>query len=310
MEHQYLIHNSKVMENQIILTKESSESDLRKYFEAILQLSESNEEFPVNLDEVWMLVYKRKDIAISALKKTFVQGIDYQVFRQKTENLEGGRPIDIYHLSTSCLEYFIARKVRPVFEVYRQVFHGIAKNTRPVFEIPKSFSEALLLAANQQKQIEEQQKMLDEKAKENKEQTVFIEQQGETIAQQEEEIKKSAPKVKYYDDVLNSNDLVTTSLIAKDLGMSAETLNRRLRDADIQYKQSNTWLLKSPYYTWNLGKLVTTPYMRSDGTQGSKDLWKWNQRGRLFINALVRCDYSVREAIKMIKGTRTGGIQQ
>lgn len=305
------------MENQIILNKESSESDLRKYFEAILQLSESNEEFPVNLDEVWPLVYIRKDVAVGALKKVFVEGIDYvakpienQSLRQNMERVWGGQNKVNYYLSTSCLEYFIARKVRPVFEVYRQVFHGIAKNTRPVFEIPKSFSEALLLAANQQKQIEEQQKMLDEKAKENKEQTVVIEQQGETIAQQEEEIKKSAPKVKYYDDVLNSNDLVTTSLIAKDLGMSAETLNRRLRDADIQYKQSKTWLLKSPYYTWNLGKLVTTPYIRSDGTQGSKDLWKWNQRGRLFINALVRCDYSVREAIKMIKGTRTGGIQQ
>ena len=28
-----------------------------------------------------------------------------------------------YNISVSCMEFFIARKVRPVFEVYRQVFH-------------------------------------------------------------------------------------------------------------------------------------------------------------------------------------------
>lgn len=35
----------------------------------------------------------------------------------------GGRPINEYKLSVSCLEYFIVKKVRPVFEVYRKVFH-------------------------------------------------------------------------------------------------------------------------------------------------------------------------------------------
>lgn len=30
-------------------------------------------------------------------------------------------------LSVPCLEFFIARKVRPVFEVYRKVFHKVAE---------------------------------------------------------------------------------------------------------------------------------------------------------------------------------------
>ena len=34
----------------------------------------------------------------------------------------GGRPVETYYLSIPCLEFFIARKVRPVFEVYRTVF--------------------------------------------------------------------------------------------------------------------------------------------------------------------------------------------
>ena len=35
-------------------------------------------------------------------------------------------------LSVPCLEFFIARKVRPVFEVYRQVFHKVASGDLPL----------------------------------------------------------------------------------------------------------------------------------------------------------------------------------
>lgn len=49
------------------------------------------------------------------------------------------------------MEFFIARKVRPVFEVYRQVFHHTINHS---FSIPQTYSDALLLAANQARQIE------------------------------------------------------------------------------------------------------------------------------------------------------------
>ena len=39
----------------------------------------------------------------------------------------GGRPVEKYYLTTSCLEFFIARKVRPVFEVYRRCLHAMAR---------------------------------------------------------------------------------------------------------------------------------------------------------------------------------------
>lgn len=48
------------METNLILSKESSESEIKRYFNAVLELSKSNNEFPINLDEVWMLVYGRK----------------------------------------------------------------------------------------------------------------------------------------------------------------------------------------------------------------------------------------------------------
>ena len=45
------------MAKKIILSKESSKSEIKAYFNAVLKLSQSDDEFPVNLDEVWPLVY-------------------------------------------------------------------------------------------------------------------------------------------------------------------------------------------------------------------------------------------------------------
>lgn len=134
----------KTMAN-IVLTKESSEKEIKAYFAAVLKLTESQNEFPVNLDEVWPLVYPRKDHAVRELKESFMKGIDYQVFPKNGENPQGGRPTDDYYLTVPCMEFFIARKVRPVFEVYRQVFHTTAKNVAAAVPAPK-LSEKLQVA--------------------------------------------------------------------------------------------------------------------------------------------------------------------
>ena len=120
------------------LTKQSTDQEIKAYFEEVLRMSRDSEEFPVNLDDVWPLVYSRKDKAVRALQSNdlFMQNVDYQVLPQNGENsgvlaqnggkVQNGRPTEIYMLSIPCLEFFIARKVRPVFEVYRQVFHKVA----------------------------------------------------------------------------------------------------------------------------------------------------------------------------------------
>lgn len=115
-------------EKATFLSLKSTNDEIRKYFIAVLNLSKSKEKYPVNLDDVWMLVYGRKQEAVRALtSEIFIQDIDYQLLRQNAQNPKGGRPTIEYHLSVSCLEYFIARKVRPVFDVYREVFHKTAE---------------------------------------------------------------------------------------------------------------------------------------------------------------------------------------
>lgn len=70
------------------LTKQSTDQEIKAYFENILRMSRDSEEFPVNLDDVWPLVYSRKDKAVRALQSNdlFMQNVDYQVLPQNGEN--------------------------------------------------------------------------------------------------------------------------------------------------------------------------------------------------------------------------------
>lgn len=177
-----------MVNNKFQLTKQSSDSEIKAYFIQVLNLSRSKEEFPVDLDEVWPLVFNFRADAVRALAKNnlFVKGIDYQVFSKNAENSEvlfhsknksseetsdnaktdkdgrnvGGRPQNTYMLSVPCLEFFIARKVRPVFEVYRQVFHkvaggGISLGNQVFQSVPMGLEETLAPLARYNTMIED-----------------------------------------------------------------------------------------------------------------------------------------------------------
>ena len=117
----------------IQLTKSSSSEEIKKYFNAVLRLAKASEEFPVNLDEVWPLVYENRADAVRALKRDFVEGEDYKPIRQnaapENQSFNPNPKID-YFLTVSCLEYFIVKKVRPIFEVYRKVFHKATEHAK------------------------------------------------------------------------------------------------------------------------------------------------------------------------------------
>lgn len=153
---------------ELILSKKSSESEIKSYFNAVLELSKSDNEFPINLDEVWMLIYSEKGKAVRALKENFIEGVDYNTFAQNGKTETGGYKVIEYHLTVSCMEFFIARKVRPVFEVYRQVFHKVAKHELSrkelalmVIQAEEEKERLALENEKQQKQIEKLQPKAD-----------------------------------------------------------------------------------------------------------------------------------------------------
>lgn len=158
----------------IILSKESSDNELKCYFEAVLKLSESDNQFPINLNDVWMLAYAEKCVAVRALKKNFIEGIDFVSLDQNVKRAIGGTVTHNYMLSTSCLEYFIARKVRPVFEVYRQVFHKTVKQKPQMQEALTKYDKLLNESLSQTEEGLRQIRNLNEQLWEEKARTEIV----------------------------------------------------------------------------------------------------------------------------------------
>lgn len=128
------------------------------------------------------------------------------------------------------------------------------------------------------------------------------EQQQVTIEIQTEEIKKAAPKVSYYDTHLQSVNTLTSTQVAKQIGMDAEKLNKKLKEAGLIYKQSGQWMLHSPYSSWGLHSTRTQTYTRSDGAVGTSTYTVWTAKGVRFIIAMSDSGWSIKRAIKYIKG--------
>lgn len=89
-----------------------------------------------------------------------------------------------------------------------------------------------------------------------------------------------APKARYYDIILQSNNAVPVSLIAKDYGMSAVSFNKLLYGLEIQYRVGRTWVLYQQYADKGYTQSQTHPI---NNGQQSVMYTCWTQRGRLFL---------------------------
>lgn len=103
-----------------------------------------------------------------------------------------------------------------------------------------------------------------------------------------EKIAEDAPKVGYYETVINSKDLLPITIIAKDLGMSAQTLNATLADLGVQYRVGDSWVLYSKYQGLGYTKTKDITYPAQDGEVHVKTHTYWSQKGREFIVNLLK----------------------
>lgn len=110
----------------------------------------------------------------------------------------------------------------------------------------------------------------------------------ETTKIQSEQLRLQAPKVQYVNEVLSSVNTYNANLIAKELGMSAETMNRRLYEMGVLYKQSGVWLLTYKYQNKGYTKTRTYSYTKDNGMQSSSMLTVWTEKGRAFIHNIFK----------------------
>ena len=161
------------------------------------------------------------------------------------------------------------------------------------------------LLKNQQVQIDQQKKLIGEQDTEIRrlngvvdKQVVCIAKNGENIIQLENQVDHLLPKALYTDNVLNSVSCYTTTQIAKELGITAQELNRQLCALHIQYYQSGQYLLYADYAHMGLAKsrtrYSTLPDPHCDGAQEklgtayTHTYLVWTERGRKFIHLKVK----------------------
>lgn len=104
---------------------------------------------------------------------------------------------------------------------------------------------------------------------------------------QESVIKEQAPKVDYYDTVLTSTSTYTATQIAKEFGYGAETLNRKLHEKGVQYKQSGQWLLYAKYQDKGYTQTVTRTFTGASGKTHTPQQTVWTEQGRQFIHSIL-----------------------
>lgn len=108
----------------------------------------------------------------------------------------------------------------------------------------------------------------------------------EIIAEKDAEIKQLKPKAEFTDIVLKSATCHTVTEIAKELGMTAIELNKRLCERGIQFKHRDNYVLYAQYSKRGYTETETVPYIGSNGEMLTRIQTVWTEYGRVFIHSL------------------------
>lgn len=155
--------------------------------------------------------------------------------------------------------------------VTSEVLPSIRKNG--MYLLPKDYPSALRALAD------------------SEEQRMALEASNATLAAENERqaqvIAEFEPIRQYVDIILESPDALATSQIAADYGMSAQQLNKILRDEGVQHKVNGQWLLYKKHMNKGYTKSKTFQFTHSDGRADTKLHTQWTQKGRLMIHNIL-----------------------
>lgn len=186
-----------------------------------------------------------------------------------------------------------ARWLEPTFSIWMNkqiktlLTTGKVELANTSHNVPKTFAEALRLAAEQAEMIEKQNEVIATQCKALDDASETIERQVDTIAEQSGIIEEQKPKVEYYDWAMNSEGLYRTTSLAKEYGMSAQAFNIMLRNYGIQYNVNGQWVLYAKYSNKGYTKSVSHAYTDNEGVPRIKLLTCWTERGREFLHGIL-----------------------
>lgn len=105
-------------------------------------------------------------------------------------------------------------------------------------------------------------------------------------ASKDKKIVELTPDAEYTRKVLTADGTHLTNVIAKEMGMSAVTLNKKLQGLGVQYKERGIWVLTAKYQDKGYTKTTTHDFLKSDGSIGTRIQTEWTEVGRKWLHQL------------------------
>ncbi|MBV0929671.1 antA/AntB antirepressor family protein [Lentilactobacillus sp. IMAU92037] len=184
-------------------------------------------------------------------KYGFTENVDFISFTGKKVKPQGGRPQVNHALTLDMAKELSMIQRTDRGKQARQYFIAMEKQAKaqPQLPLPKDYPSAL-----------------------------------RALADSMEENQKLKPAADYTQKMLANPGLETTSMIAKNYGMSTAKFNQLLHKMGIQYRQGKTWLLYAKYQGFGYTHIEPFSYFdQKTGTKKVANTMKWTQRGQKFI---------------------------
>lgn len=205
-------------------------------------------------------------------KYGFTENVDFISFTGKRVKPQGGRPQVNHALTLDMAKELSMIQRTAKGKQARQYFIAMEKQakSKQQLPLPKDYPSALRALADS---IEENQKL--------------------------------KPAADYTQKMLANPGLETTSMIAKNYGMSTAKFNQLLHKMGIQYRQGKTWLLYAKYQGFGYTHIEPFSYFdQKTGTKKVANTMKWTQRGQKFIYDFLAAQdiYPQVERLTLLKG--------
>jgi anti-repressor protein len=202
-------------------------------------------------------------------KYGFVENQDFVKASQKCDTLGGAQEIIDYALTLNMAKELAMVEGNERGKQARQYFIACEAMLKTIsapsgYQMPATYSDALRKLAAE---VESKERLLQENA----------------------ELK---PKAAYTDMVLNSVSDMTTTIVAKSLGMSAVALNGLLSAERIIYKKDGCYVLYQKYADKGYATYRTRAY--SDPATGETKTVRylvWTEAGKEFIHRMFNYQY-------------------
>ncbi|MDR1416603.1 MAG: phage antirepressor KilAC domain-containing protein, partial [Prevotellaceae bacterium] len=78
------------------------------------------------------------------------------------------------------------------------------------------------------------------------------------------------------------------NVIAKELGMSAVTLNKKLNEKKVIYRSGGVWVPYGSYQDRGYARFRTHVHTGDNGAPRTSELLYWTQAGRAFIHQIMK----------------------